>query len=566
MKDRYSDIPNHLKSYIVDQNYDSYTSIDHSCWKFIMEISKDFFKVHAHKSYLEGLQKTGITINRIPRISDMDNKLKEIGWRAVPVRGFLPPTIFMQFQSHSVLPIASDMRTVNHMTYTPAPDIVHEAAGHSPIIADQSYSEYLKNYGEAASKAISSQQDHTIYMSIRLLSDIKENPKSTKDDIFNAEKSLEKSLENNRCLSEASYLSRLNWWTAEYGLVGDINNPKIFGAGLLSSVAESFNAIFGDVKIIPLTLDCINYSYDITEQQPQLFIAKDFEHLNDVLNEFKNQMAYKIGGIESINKGIESKTVCTFELDTGLQISGVPTEVFGIQEEFYRFSGPVQLCYKNNELDGHGGGYHTDGFSSPLCSNLIINQLQEAPINEKINIIFNSGINLEGVIKNKIYDSSKLLVVSFNNCKITKGDKILFNPDWGPFDLACGNSVVSVYGGPADIKSYLDFMNIELPNKVKPKYLTKYSESEKLLINLYEKVESDKHKLGDNNEELRLIIDKLDTSFQDDWLLRFELLNILNPDKDSDLISKLKSQIDNISKENYDLQNSIQRGLNRIFS
>ena len=73
MKDKYSDIPNHLKSYIVDQNYDSYTSIDHSCWKFIMEISKDFFKVHAHKSYLKGLQKTGITINRIPRISDMDN-------------------------------------------------------------------------------------------------------------------------------------------------------------------------------------------------------------------------------------------------------------------------------------------------------------------------------------------------------------------------------------------------------------------------------------------------------------------------------------------------------------
>ena len=79
-------------------------------------------------------------------------------------------------------------------------------------------------------------------------------------------------------------------------------------------------------------------------------------------------------------------------------------------------------------------------------------------------------------------------------------------------------------------------------------------------------VESSESKLGDNNEELRLIIDKLDTSFQDDWLLRFELLNILNPEKDLDLISKLKSQIDNISKENYDLQNSIKRGLNRIFS
>ena len=75
------------------------------------------------------------------------------------------------------------MRTINHMTYTPAPDIVHEAAGHSPIIVDELYSKYLQNYGRAASKAISSKEDYAIYMSIRFLSDIKENPQSTKDDI-----------------------------------------------------------------------------------------------------------------------------------------------------------------------------------------------------------------------------------------------------------------------------------------------------------------------------------------------------------------------------------------------
>ena len=94
----------------------------------------------------------------------MDDKLKKIGWRAVPVRGFLPPTIFMQFQSHGILPIASDMRDVSHMTYTPAPDIVHEAAGHSPIIVDSVYSEYLKKYGEVASKVIYSKQDNKIYI------------------------------------------------------------------------------------------------------------------------------------------------------------------------------------------------------------------------------------------------------------------------------------------------------------------------------------------------------------------------------------------------------------------
>ena len=560
MKNKYSDIPSHLRSYIVDQDYTSYTSIDHSCWKFIMEISKKFFKEHAHQSYMEGLDKTGITIDSIPKISDMDKKLKKIGWRAVPVRGFLPPTIFMEFQSHSILPIASDMRSVNHMTYTPAPDIVHEAAGHSPIIVNKKYSDYLKNYGQAASKAISSKQDYAIYLAIRNLSDIKENPESTKDEVYSAEELLKKSIEDNDYLSEATYLARLNWWTVEYGLVGNIDNPKIFGAGLLSSVGESYNAIHGDVSIIPLTLDCINYSYDITEQQPQLFLAKDFDHLNEILNEYKNQMAYMVGGIQSIKKAIKSESISTFKLDSGLQISGVPIEVSGdIDEEFYKFIGPVQLCYEDKELNGHGGEYHINGFSSPLCDESIINQLKEMAIDEKVDISFPSGINLNGVIQNKIFNNSKLLVVSFNHCKMTRGDKILFDPDWGVFDLACGNSVVSVSGGPSDIKSYLKFMNIELPNKSKPNYLINHSESEKSLISLYEIIRPDI-----DDHELKLIIDELDTSFKHDWLLRFELLSILNPEKQPDLISKLKSEIYDISKKDHDLYNSIQRGFGII--
>tara|TARA_Y100001970_G_C14218885_1_gene851383 strand:- start:1140 stop:2720 length:1581 start_codon:yes stop_codon:yes gene_type:complete len=526
-----------------------------------MKISKDFFKDHAHQSYLAGLDATGITIDRIPKISDMDKKLKKIGWRAVPVRGFLPPTIFMQFQAHSILPIACDMRTVNHITYTPAPDIVHEAAGHSPIIVNESYSNYLKNYGQAASKAISSTEDHAIYMAIRLLSDIKENPQSKKEDILFAEKSLEKALQNNEYLSEAAYLSRLNWWTVEYGLIGDIDKPKIFGAGLLSSVGESYNAIYGDVKVIPLTLDCINYSYDITEQQPQLFIANNFNHLNDVLNEYKAQMAYKIGGIKSIRKGIESKSVCTLKLNTGLEISGIPTDVYGHTfEEFYRFEGPVQLCYQNKELKGHGGEYHKQGFSSPICTPSIINQLQNTPINEAVNIKFKSGINLNGIINNKLIADSKLLVASFTDCKITDGDKLLFDPSWGTFDLACGTSIISVYGGPADIKCYLKFMNLELPNKIKPNYLTQYSNKEKVLINLYDKISN---KL--NNDELELIIHELDFKFQKDWLLRFELLSLLDPIEHSKLIDKIKIQIHEISKDNHDLNNSIERGLNIIY-
>ena len=139
-------IPQYLKKYIVNQDYDQYSSIDHACWRFIMRINKAYFSKNAHSKYLEGIKKTGITIDRIPKIDDINKKLQKFGWSAVGVKGFLPPLVFMEFQSKGILPIACDMRSIEHLTYTPAPDIVHEAAGHSPMIADSDYAEYLKYY------------------------------------------------------------------------------------------------------------------------------------------------------------------------------------------------------------------------------------------------------------------------------------------------------------------------------------------------------------------------------------------------------------------------------------
>ena len=169
-------IPNHLKKYVVNQNYESYTNIDHACWRFILKISIDFFSEHAHSSYKEGLKKTGITINKIPRIDRINQKLKKLGWRAICVRGFIPPNAFMEFQSLKILPIAADMRSHKHLTYTPSPDIVHEAAGHAPIIANNDYADYLCAYAQIAQKAIESISDAEHYEVVRKLSTTKDNP------------------------------------------------------------------------------------------------------------------------------------------------------------------------------------------------------------------------------------------------------------------------------------------------------------------------------------------------------------------------------------------------------
>ena len=285
-------IPNHLKKYIVSQNYDNYSIIDHYVWSFIMGISVPFFKKHAHSSYLVGLKETGITIDKIPSIDEMNAKMSKFGWGAVAVRGFIPPWAFMEFQSLGILPIACDMRSSEHLTYTPAPDIVHESSGHSPIIVNKEYAHYLKEYGRIASNAIFSKEDERIYYAIRRLSDIKEDRAATSSQIKEAEEELRNAKEEQTKPSEATLLSRLHWWTVEYGLIGSLKNPKIYGAGLLSSVGESQNCLTDNVKKIPFSIDCINYNYDITEQQPQLFVTESFSNLTDVLHEFEKTMDY----------------------------------------------------------------------------------------------------------------------------------------------------------------------------------------------------------------------------------------------------------------------------------
>ena len=112
-----------------------------------------------HGSYLDGLKKTGLSIDSIPSMDGMTRILKDIGWFAVAVDGFIPPSVFMEFQANNVLVIAADIRQIDHIGYTPAPDILHEAAGHAPIIADLEYANYLKKFGEIGSNAFSSSQD-----------------------------------------------------------------------------------------------------------------------------------------------------------------------------------------------------------------------------------------------------------------------------------------------------------------------------------------------------------------------------------------------------------------------
>jgi phenylalanine-4-hydroxylase len=514
--------PKHLLQFAVDQRYDDYTSVDHAVWRFIMRQNVFFLREYAHKVYFQGLLDTGISFERIPRIEEMNDILGKIEWGAVAVDGFIPPAAFMEFQAYKVLVIACDMRQIHHIEYTPAPDIVHEAAGHAPIIVDREYSNYLQRFGEVGARAMSSKKDFELYQAIRHLSILKEQPNTPEKEIAEATKLVEHRQKNLGEPSEMALLSRLHWWTVEYGLIGTLENPKIYGAGLLSSIGESVSCLEAHVKKISYSIDAMNQPFDITTKQPQLFVCRDFEHLREVLEEFASKMAYQVGGLEGINKAIECANIATCEYSSGLQVTGVFDEVIVDQNKtpiYLHGKGPCALAYKDKELPGHSRDYHRDGFGSPI-GNWKSTELKEGA---KAKLEFESGITVEGEIDKLLKRDGKLLLVTFSNCTAKYGDRVLFDPSWGNYDMAVGDKIVSVFNGAADKDAYNQVALVPKERTIK----VPSDARRKKLENLYAQVRKIREtKKG--YERLGEIWETQQAEHPEDWLLSMEIYEILD--------------------------------------
>jgi phenylalanine-4-hydroxylase len=551
--------PKHLLQFAVDQRYDDYTPVDHAVWRFIMRQNVFFLREYAHKVYFQGLLDTGISFERIPRIQEMNDILAKIEWGAVAVDGFIPPAAFMEFQAYKVLVIACDMRQIHHIEYTPAPDIVHEAAGHAPIIVDREYSRYLQRFGEVGAKAMSSKKDFELYQAIRHLSILKEQPNSDPKEVEEATKLVEHRQKTLGEPSEMALLSRLHWWTVEYGLIGTLESPKIYGAGLLSSIGESVSCLEPKVKKIPYSIDAANTPFDITTKQPQLFVCRDFEHLKEVLEEFASKMAYQVGGLEGINKAIECKNTATCEYSSGLQVSGVFTEVVTDkkgQPIYLRTTSKTALAFKDKELPGHGIDYHKEGFGSP------IGKWKETEVAEgkKAKLEFESGVAVEGKIEKVLRHDGKVLLITFSNCRAKYGDRVLFDPDWGTYDMAVGEKISSVFNGAADKDAYNQVALVPKERTIKVPSDAK----RKRLENLYAQVRKIREsKTG--YERLGEIWETQQAEHPEDWLLSMEIFEILDTtDQQPELKAKIEKFLNAKKAQTKDLTTLISWGFRLV--
>ncbi|MFL5812630.1 MAG: aromatic amino acid hydroxylase, partial [Bdellovibrionia bacterium] len=419
-------------------------------------------------------------------------------------------------------------------------------------------------------------------------SDIKEDPSSTDAQVEAAQKRLDDAVAAVDHDTEATQLGRMGWWTIEYGLLGDEKEAKIYGAGLLSSVAESYNCLNPEVKKVPFSVDCVDVTYDITKPQPQLFVARDFDALVKGLDDLAERLAYRRGGVEGLEKARKAAVPTTTVLETGLQISGTLARYRQAASGaviYLHFQGPTQLCYENRELEGQGPVHHREGFGTALGfvksfgrtpAELNAADLEKLGLKSgsKGRMEFESGVVVEGELVSRLERDGKNLILTFRNCSVKLGTEVLFDPSWGTYDMACGSKVVSVFGGAADRSRYLAATGGFGQPPAKPK--TNLTESNRALNELYAQVRAlrdQAQSVASANEQssasqtemsgkLAKIHDELEKNYRSDWLLRYELLELDHQYQlKSTWADTVRARLAEISRTAKDKADMISRGL-----
>jgi phenylalanine-4-hydroxylase len=286
------------------------------------------------------------------------------------------------------------------------------------------------------------------------------------------------------------------------------------------------------------TIDAINYSYDITKPQPQLFVTPTFRNLIDVLEQFADTMAFRRGGSEGVLKAIECKNTSTAVYSSGLQVSGTFTDLgIGTKDKlfFIKTTGPSALAFDNKQLVGHDKSYHQDGFSSPVgklknsakaLEDYTDEDLRYSGIikGKQTQLLFESGLKISGKVKSLLKRDNKLLLITFTNCHVTdEVGTIYFKPEWGTYDMAVGAAITSVFCGSADKDAFE-----EVPLKAESAtYHPEYDVKAKQYHQQFQTVRNIRERKLETNLLLE-VWKTLKKLFRDDWLCSLEILEILD--------------------------------------
>ena len=224
--------------FTVAQDYAAYSDTDQKVWQTLRARQTGLTERLAHRSYLDGVRTLGL-LDCIPEFEQVSDRLAKLtGWTLVPVPGLIPAQPFFEHLANRRFPVTNWLRREDELDYIVEPDIFHDFFGHVPILTQPVFADFMQMYGKQALEVMD--------------------------------------------LGGDDMITRLYWYTAEFGLIREDGGPlKAFGAGLMSSFSELQFAVEGPAaNRVPLDVETImRTGYEIDSFQRAYFVLPSFDAL-----------------------------------------------------------------------------------------------------------------------------------------------------------------------------------------------------------------------------------------------------------------------------------------------
>jgi len=222
----------------IPQNWDAFTAEEHAVWDTLFARQAKLLPGRASSAYLHGLDILKLSDGGIPRFEELSERLMKLtGWQVVAVPGLVPDDVFFDHMANRRFVAGNFIRRPDQLDYLQEPDVFHDVFGHVPMLADPVFADYMEAYGRGGGRAME--------------------------------------------LGALKQLSRLYWYTVEFGLIEEAGDLRIYGSGIVSSFGESRfaldsdspNRIGFDLKRVMRT------EYRIDDFQQNYFVIPDFDTL-----------------------------------------------------------------------------------------------------------------------------------------------------------------------------------------------------------------------------------------------------------------------------------------------
>ena len=227
---------------IVDQPWETYSRADHETWATLFRRQREILVDRACREFIDNQQRFGMTPDAIPRFDDLNEVLaKTTGWKLVGVEGLLPELTFFDHLANRRFPVTWWIRKPDQIDYIAEPDLFHDLFGHVPLLLNPVFADYMQAYGRGGVRA------HGI----------------GGDALVN--------------------LTRLYWYTVEFGLIRQDDGLRIYGSGIVNSKGESIHCLESPApNRIGFDLTRIMRTrYRIDTYQKTYFVIDSFDQLMD---------------------------------------------------------------------------------------------------------------------------------------------------------------------------------------------------------------------------------------------------------------------------------------------